>query len=666
MKTLLQQTGSLELRAESQSFRSRSFRRRFVLSALRSRLSAFLFLLVLAPLARAQWQTPVYTLHGGWNAIYLHGDATHASPDTLFASNSEILSVWRWIPNPNPAQTGGSSLVPTASSPEWSVWVRGQPSQTTLASLPGQNAYLIRCSGTASDTYSLTLPQRPLPPRNTWVRNGANLLGFPSRFSAGSTYPIFTNYFATFPAAIAANTTIYKYVGGEVGPGNPIQIFSPAIDRVDRNQAYWFDATVVGSFYAPLELTPSNLDGLTFGRTGAIITVRVRNRTAAPVTLTIAPASSLPAPSGQETVVAPVPITRRTFVAATTTYTDTLITAAYTETIPPQTSVELTFGIDRAQMTGAVGALYASFLRFTDSGNLLDVYLPASARAASLAGLWVGDVAVSGVSSRVMAGSYSCDITRTVGSDVTTVTSGGVQSGTTTIGPATLPSGTGGTLTYQWRKNAIVIAGATSANLALTSTERTESGAFGTTTPRSYPLRVLLHVDDNGVARLLSQVFMGQLAPDPFPLGLCTRETGLKADAKATATRLVSVTMPLDTEVSTGSGSVALGATLVRTINVGFNDRTNPFVHAYHPDHDNKDARGAALSAGVESYTISRACSFIFTTTPPAGTSTVGWGATVIGGSYSETVTGLHKDSITVTGTFTLRRVSEIGTITLN
>ena len=236
------------------------------------------------------------------------------------------------------------------------------------------------------------------PPRSTWVRNGANLLGFPTRNASG--YPTMSAYFATFPVAISTNTKIYRYDGGPLSASNPIQVFNTATEPVDRTRAYWFEAAVVGNFYAPLEVSPSNLDGLVYGRNGSLISVRVRNRTAAAVTLTIAPTASLPAPTGQEAITAPVPLTRRTFNAATADYTDTPINSAYTETIAPQSSVELTFGIDRTQMTGAAGALYASFLRFTDSGNLLDVYLPASARAASLAGLWVGDVAVTHVQSK--------------------------------------------------------------------------------------------------------------------------------------------------------------------------------------------------------------------------------------------------------------------------
>jgi hypothetical protein len=547
--------------------------------------------LVVATTAHAQWQATTYTLRGGWNAIYLHGDATHATLDQLFADHPEVLSVWRWNPNPNPLPTGNASIVPSSSTPNWSVWTRGQPGQSTLGSLVGQAAYLIECGGAATSTYAVQLTHRTAPPQSTWVRNGANLLGFPTRQSGD--YPSFSSYFATFPAAVASNSKIYKYVGGPLGPANPLQVFSLSSERLDRTQAYWFEAPVVGNFYAPLEITSSLPEGLHFGRTGASLTVRIRNRTSAPVTVTISPENSLAAPAGQPQISGAVPLTRRVFNAASGQTTETLLTGSFNEVVGPQSAIELTFGLQRAQMTAPSGALYASFLRFTDSGNLLDIALPASATVTSLAGLWIGDIAVNRVESKA-------------------------------------------------------------------------PGSPGTTTSRPFPLRVLLHVDDGGQARLLSQAFLGPLAASPTLVGLATREAALHAPSKASATRFVSTQLPLDTEVSTGSGSVALGGTLTRTFAVGFNDRVNPFVHTYHPDHDNRDARLQPLGAGVESFTVTRACTFDFAATPPAGTNGPGWGASVIGGTYTETLTGLHKQSITVTGTFELRRVSEIGAITLN
>jgi hypothetical protein len=251
-----------------------------------------------------------------------------------------------------------------------------------------------------------------------------------------------------------------------------------------------------------------------------------------------------------------------------------------------------------------------------------------------------------------------------------------VQGSNTALAPLRLPIGTGGTLTYPWKKDGTAISGATSGSLPLNPTERSESGAFGSTTPRSFSLRVLLHVADDGTARLLSHVFMGKLAAAPNNLGLCTLESALKQDEKAKAQRFTAAHLPLDTVLGSGSGSVAVGQTLVRSISIPYNAPTNPYVHTYHPDHDNRNARfDGPVAAGVESPNITRQFAFEFTTTPPAGTSTQGWGATVIGGNYAETLSGLRKrrladgttsSDVTVTGTFVLRRASEIGSITTN
>jgi len=789
--------------------------------------SPFLLLplfLLLVPAARAQWQSTTYNLKGGWNSIYLHGEATYATIDTLFAERTEIIAIWRWNPNPSQIQFSSSSLVPTAGTPEWSVWTRGG-SANTLTALSGQAAYLVQCSGAATDAYSVPIVQKVLPPRSTWVRNGANFLGFPTRLTGS--YPTLANYFATFPVAIATNSKIYRYAGGALGASNPVQVFSPVSETVDRTQAYWFESAIVGNFYAPLEVSPSNLEGLIYGRNGSLISVRVRNRTSAPVNLTVAPVTSTAAPVGQDQVTAAVPLTYRTFDTETAAYVFTPVTTAIGVVVGPQSTVELFFGVNRAQITGATDALYASLLRFTEGGNLMDVYLPVSARVTSLSGLWIGDVAVSNVLNQTPAQRFVVDVTRTVpspvilsggggtgatatatvsggpltaltvtnggsgysvapavvlsggggtgatatatisggvvtgftvasgGSNYTsaptvrlaigtgatatatvvsgavtalTVTSGGsnyttapivavsggtgasatatlvngsvtgftltnggsgyaptvtsetgalaVQGASATLVPLRLPVGIGGALTYQWKKDGQAIADATASSLVLSSADQTASGAFGSTTPRSFPLRVILHVDDAGTARLLSHVFMGKLAAAPNNLGLCTLEAALKQDEKARAQRFTAAHLPLDTVVGSGTGSVGLGQTLGRSIFIPHNAPTNPYVHTYHPDHDNRNARfDGPVSAGIESPAITRACSFAFTTTPPSGTSSQGWGSSVIGGNYTEILSGIRKarlpdgtttQSVTVSGTFVLRRVSELGSLTTN
>jgi len=537
--------------------------------------------------AHAQWQTTTYALKGGWNSIYLHGDATHATPDELFTANPEVLEVWRWNPNPNQVQFTSSPLIPSAGTAEWSTWKR-DGSVLSLGQLLGQTAYLVKCSGSSSDSHSVAIIQRMLPPSAAWVRNGANLMGFPS-YNNGSTYPTMGSYFATFPAAIASGVKIYKYVGGEIGPGNPIQVFSANFEPLDRNQAYWFDSEVVGNFYAPVEISLSKSGGLDFGRTGSTITLRLRNRSAAVSTVTISPVDSANAPTGQEAITGSVPLRSRSFDAQTATWTETDITEPYQVVVGPNTAVELTFGIDRTVMTGDSNAFYASMLRFNDSAGLYDILLPATARKASLAGLWIGEASVREVESKV-------------------------------------------------------------------------PGYTDTATPQGYPLRYLVHVDDAGAARVLSQVFLGKLAGETPQDGITPLESNLSTADKAGASRIVAAHLPLDRVLAT-TGSFAVGSSLSCTIATPFNDPVSPFVHQYHPDHDNKSG-STALVSGQESYDISRAVTFTLSATPPEGVSPVGYGGSVIAGTYAEVISGLHKETLEVSGTFTLRRVSEIGTLT--
>ncbi len=441
---------------------------------MKSLLLTLVSLIFAAPTAQAQWQSTTYTLKGGWNSIYLHGDAKQDTIANLLPA--EVLEVWRWNPNPNQVGFITSPLIPTNGTPEWSKWVRDTTVGNSLVGMTGPAAYLVKCSGTTADSYSVPIAYKPMPPNNSWVRSGANFIGFPSSNKAGN-FPTFASYFATFPAAIASNAKIFKYIGGDLGANNPLQVFSTSSERLDRNQAYWFSSEVVGNFYAPVQISLSNSDGLAFGRRRSVITARVMNRTAAVMTVKINPVSSNSRPSSdQESITGPVPLTRRTFNEQGE-WVETPIAAAYDEVIAPNSSVELSFGIDRSQLNGAADALYASLLRFTDSANTFDILIPATARKSTLAGLWIGEALVTAVESKPQE-----DAVKSTGS--------------------------------------------------------------------AFPLRYLIHVSDDGTARVLSQIFMGPMVAAPHDFGLCLSEAGLKEDAKSAASRIVATHMPLDLDLA--------------------------------------------------------------------------------------------------------------------
>jgi hypothetical protein len=188
---------------------------------------------------------------------------------------------------------------------------------------------------------------------------------------------------------------------------------------------------------------------------------------------------------------------------------------------------------------------------------------------------------------------------------------------------------------------------------------KAQEGAL-TPTGSSFPLRYLLHISDEGTPRILSQVFLGPLASAPHPLGLCNNEDGLNPSTLASAMRIVSTHMPLDS-VLTASGSVTASGELSFQIECPYNDPTNPFVHQYHPDHDNKSGTTELLN-GRESYTVIRDVTFTFTASPPGAGAATGWGSSV-GGTYAEEVAGLHRESLKLSGTFQLQRASEIGSL---
>ena len=180
-----------------------------------------------------------------------------------------------------------------------------------------------------------------------------------------------------------------------------------------------------------------------------------------------------------------------------------------------------------------------------------------------------------------------------------------------------------------------------------------------TATAQSFPLNFLIHRSSD-TTTLLRQAFAGKLASTGNPLGIATRESLVLATGVSDVdpSRFYSPIMPYNSSVINGTGSLASSVTW--TIVHDANDPANPFVHTYHPDHDNLNATFTASAA--ESYTVTRTCSFTIDNSQSTASSLVG--------SYTETITGLLKNSsqspatLSVSGNFIMRRLSEISTLT--
>jgi len=188
------------------------------------------------------------------------------------------------------------------------------------------------------------------------------------------------------------------------------------------------------------------------------------------------------------------------------------------------------------------------------------------------------------------------------------------------------------------------------------TSEPTVSFTGGQVDPRAtaspFPLRLVVHRSTNGQTRLLQQAYVGS---DGVSTTIATAENLFPASPKPSY-RISSAHFPSDF-VGLGTGSLAASGRVTFEVLLDYDSDANPFVHRYHPDHDNLDARfESKLPAGRESFTVRRAVTLDFQPSLP-GVSDPAWGVTMLGGTYSESVTGLRSMPITTQGTFILHRV---------
>ena len=108
---------------------------------------------------------------------------------------------------------------------------------------------------------------------------------------------------------------------------------------------------------------------------------------------------------------------------------------------------------------------------------------------------------------------------------------------------------------------------------------------------------------------------------------------------------------------------------MVVTVDMNYGDQgTNPFLHTYHPDHDNRDAEfdPVALPVGEESYDIDRTIALLFSVEDDDFDSLTGGSTTLTGKAVYDAdgnVDHYETRNYGVQGSFTLRRISDIATL---
>ena len=377
-------------------------------------------------------------------------------------------------------------------------------------------------------------------------------------------------------------------------------------------------------------------------------------------------AATTPTVTVTPTITAAVPLRIRGALNPLTSayaYTDLTTAAPYTVSLAPGQETEVTVVVNRSAMTAAAGALYGSLLRLTDSLNYSKIDLGVSAVSSDFTGLWAGAVALSQVDqiegNAVASAPGLAQTTAIVAAGAVTgveVNSMAAQFSSTPTVVFTGGGGTGAAATAVIEKTFLARVTVTAGGTGYTSAP-TISFSGGALDPRAtavaFPMRLLLHRAANGTVKLVQQIYLGS---DGITTTAATEETLFPATLKPTK-RLSAAQFPSDF-VATGTGSLAPTGTLSFTVPLGYDSDSNPFVHRYHPDHDNLDPLfGTKLVAGKESWTVNRAITMTFATSLP-GVTDPAWGVSMLGGTYSETVTGLRATPISTAGTFILYRVA--------
>jgi len=185
-----------------------------------------------------------------------------------------------------------------------------------------------------------------------------------------------------------------------------------------------------------------------------------------------------------------------------------------------------------------------------------------------------------------------------------------------------------------------------------------------------YPLRLIIFNDSGGNAALLQRVYYG--VRQETNIVVATTEAVLDPAHLNVARRISATHLPWTptNTVWRFSGNLAQAGTLTTTVTEPYDDQAaNPFLHTYHPDHNNLDSQSPPheLPPGSESYSITRQ----ITLTVAANTNdflSLTTANASLAGNYNEIImlTGLGgaTKSYQTSGNFSIKRVSPISTLT--
>ncbi len=507
-----------------------------------------------------------------------------------------VEEVWRWNANVAGTFTEAPSGPPSQTEVQWSVWRRSDPSGTTLGAMDGNYAYLIRVDPGQVGTISWPVKGKPLPPRYDWTSTGVNLVGFPIETPISTTTRNLSRFYGFDPALKSLPNTLY-YNGGELS------------DVAPKN---------------PLPIGNPNSNPMV--RYQAYwVEAKSYTEYYGPLQITVGSAKGLD--FGSESVSVEVRIKN---VAVNSTNTQSV-----TVTLAPQSSEAVPNG--QPSTSGAVPLLLRGSL---DLSTGLFAY-----------------TSLTGPVSRTLAPGAEEEFIFTVDRSLLASAAGVKYASLLRITDSLNLTRIMLPVTAETTSRAGLWVGAAVVDEVDFVRKDPASPAYlGTPqqAPSKFPVRLVMHSNTAGQLRLLQQAYKGTQGNVTI---VSDKEAAFVAPAKPDA-RVSSSHFPVG-KTLLAAGGLGLTGTAAFDFTLGYTDSSNPFVHAYHPDHDNMDERfSTVLPAGRESNNIRRQITFTFAAQNPNGFDP-SWGSSTLGGTYTEVITGLRSRPITCRGKFVIYRTDK-------
>lgn len=558
--------------------------------------------------AAAQMEQTI-TLQPGWNAIHIALEPEEKEIGTIFAG-LPIKSVWRWIPGRGQAQFIRDPSEGLENVDGWFGWFpepRPEAFLTNLFTIDANISYLVRLDESAG-TRQIVIRGKPRFVPTAWMADGFTLTGLPV---TRDDPPTFAEFFSR--SAAHEGQPIYRLT-----PAGQWQLVSaPAATVIRADEAYWIYTKGNSSYQGRMGVIVDSGESLDFDGFNDELRIVLRNNSGANGSFQIERLSGDAVPlslrlEDPETGEIGWPDLQNVEAFDAPADADVFVVLAIKRAQFTQERMEQMIAITD-ELGDRVVLRVAGKTAHAGTADLMGHGVGARGNGdpdpEAMAGLWIGELSIANVSEAQMAG--------------------------TEPKPVFEP----------------------------------------------FVQRVLIHVNAQGQARLLKDVIQmweeGTMRPSSVNpayqevdqpghyvlitnknlIGLYSGVTG--RDGVPVGIRFSTVAYDFAGETLEFAGLFGPGGQITTAILVTPDLPTNPFLHRYHPDHNNLDEQ--YLNHVDEAYQVVRNLELTFTDNEPTGaTNPVGWGDSVVGGTFAESITGLHRNAIFTSGTFRLRRASAV------